>query len=122
MFLFHSSSFSTSLTFTLFSNDSPQQSLRTGTHCNLLLKHKHNRVPQAFFEDCLHLHRINYKRFSGAASKSCFYRLQTIICSLPPPLQLIRIVNIQQLPLCYLQVDTQSMEENRCFDWRYLHR
>ena len=72
MFLFHSSSFSTSLTFTLFSKDLPQQSLRTGTHCNLLLKHKDNRVPQAFFEDCLHLHCINYRRFSGAASKSVF--------------------------------------------------
>ena len=72
MFLSHSSSFSTSLTFTLFSQDSPRQSLHAGTHSNSLLKHEHNRVPQGFFEDSLHLQRINCRRFSGAVSKSAF--------------------------------------------------
>ena len=72
MFLYHSSSFSTSLTFTLFSQYSPRQSPHPGTHCNPLLKHEHNRVPQGFFEDSLHLQRINCRSFSGAVSKSIF--------------------------------------------------
>ena len=63
MFLSHSSSFSTSLTFILFSQDLPRQSPHAGRHCNPLLKHEHSRVPQGFFENSLH---------SGAASKSVF--------------------------------------------------
>ena len=63
MFLSNSSSFSTSLTFIIFSQDSPRQSPHAGTHYNPLLKHEHSRVPQGFFENSLH---------SGAVSKSVF--------------------------------------------------
>ena len=70
MFLYHPSSFSASLTFTLFSQDSLRQSPHVGTHCNPLLKHKHNLVLQGFFEDSLDLQHINCRRFSGAVSKS----------------------------------------------------
>ena len=104
IFLSHPSSLSTSLTFTLFFQHSPQQSPHAGTHYNPLLKHEYNRMKQGFFEDSLHLQRINWRGFSGAVSKSIFTGSKP--------------VNIQELLLRYLQVDTQSMEENRSFGWR----
>ena len=72
MFLSHFSLFSTSLTFAVFSQDSPRQSPHAGTHCNPLLKNVHNQVSQQFFEDSLNLQRINCRKFSGAVSKSVF--------------------------------------------------
>ena len=72
MFLSHSYSFSTSLTFTLFSQDSQRQSPHAGTHYNPLLNHEHNRVPHGLFKDSLYLQRKSCRRFSRVVSKSVF--------------------------------------------------